>query len=174
MKFNLEKSKEILRQTPSTVNNLLQNLSGEWIKNNEGGESWSPYDILGHLIHGDRADWMGRIKTILEFGETKAFVPFDRFAQFKSSEGKSLRDLLDTFAALRAENIEELDSLNITEEQLLLRGQHPAFGTVTLAQLISTWTVHDLGHIAQIARVMSKQYIDEVGPWKDYLPVLTR
>jgi len=174
MKFNLEKSKEILRQTPATLNNLLNNLSGDWIRNNEGGESWSPYDIVGHLIHGERADWIDRIKIILEFGESKAFEPFDRFAQFKSSEGKFLGDLLQTFAELREKNIKELDSLNITEEQLNLRGQHPALGTVTLSQLISTWTVHDLNHIAQIVRVMSKQYADEVGPWKDYLPVLAR
>jgi hypothetical protein len=174
MKFNLEKSKEILAQTPSTLKIMLSGLSGEWINNNEGGESWSPYDIVGHLIHGERADWMGRIKTILEYGETKEFVSFDRFAQFKSSKGKSLQELLEIFAELREENLRELGSLNITEDKLLLRGQHPVFGTVSLSQLISTWTVHDLGHIAQIARVMSKQYVDEVGPWKEYLPVLTR
>ncbi|HKJ80407.1 MAG TPA: DinB family protein [Ignavibacteriaceae bacterium] len=174
MKFSIEKSKEILRQTPATLNNLLNNLSDEWIKNNEGGKSWSPYDIVGHLIHGEKTDWIGCIKTILDHGETKAFEPFDRFAQFKSSEGKPLEELLDTFASLRAANLKELDSLNITEDKFLLNGLHPAFGTVTLSQLISTWTVHDLGHLVQAASVMSKQYIDEVGPWKDYLPVLTR
>lgn len=174
MEFNIAKSNEILRQTPGTLQSLLGNLSGDWINNNEGGESWSPYDILGHLIHGEKADWMGRIKTILNHGDSKPFEPFDRFAQFNTSTGKSMEDLLKEFALLRERNLEELASLNISGDQLKLRGSHPALGTVTLAQLISTWTVHDLGHLAQISRVMSKQYINEVGPWKDYLPVLTR
>jgi len=172
MKFEITKTVEILRQTPYTLSQLLQNLSGEWIMNNEGGDSWSPYDIVGHLIHGDKTDWIQRIRIILEHGEAKPFDPFDRFAQFKNSEGKSLSDLLYDFTVLREENLKVLDGLNITSDKLNMRGIHPEFGIVTLSQLLATWAVHDLDHIAQIARVLSKQYTDEVGPWKKYLTIL--
>ena len=174
MKFELEKAKEVLRQTPVTLTTLLQPLSEEWIRNNEGEDSWSPFDIIGHLIHGERTDWIPRARIILEHGEAWPFEPFDRFAQFKASEGKSLAELLETFAVLRRDNLRALDELDITPEKLQRRGVHPDFGPVTLAQLLSTWTVHDLGHIAQITRVMARQYGDEVGPWKAYLPILTR
>lgn len=174
MKFDLGKTKEILRQTPYTLTNLLENLSTDWTMSNEGGESWSPFDVVGHLIHGDRTDWIQRIRIILEYGESKPFEPFNRFAQFKDSEGKSLPDLLGTFTALREANLKVLDELNITEEQLSLRGIHPELGGVTLSQLLSAWTVHDLNHIGQIVRVISKQYQNEVGPWKAYLTVLNR
>lgn len=172
MKFEITKAVEILRQTPYTLSQLLQNLSGEWINNNEGGDSWSPYDIVGHLIHGDKTDWIQRIRIILEHGEAKPFEPFDRFAQFKNSEGKSILDLLNEFTVLREENLKVLDKLKITNDKLNKRGIHPEFGIVTLSQLLATWAVHDLDHIAQIARVLSKQYTDEVGPWKKYLTIL--
>jgi hypothetical protein len=174
MNVDLEKAKEILRQTPGTLTHMLQHLSDEWIYTNEGQDTWSPYDIVGHLIHGERTDWIQRVRSILEYGETRTFEPFDRFAQFEESKGKSISDLLETFAALREENLRVLDELGIIPEKLHLRGVHPDFGAVTLSQLLSTWVVHDLGHIAQISRVMAKQYAAEVGPWKAYLPMLTR
>lgn len=174
MKFEIEKAKEILRQTPSTLTYLLQNLSDEWIKNNEGGETWSPYDVVGHLIHGDKTNWIQRIRVILEYGETKQFEPFDRFAQFKLYNRKSLPELLAIFIELRNDNLKILDELNITNEKLQLKGKHPELGTVTLSQLISTWVVHDLNHIAQIVRVIAKQYSNEVGPWKAYLSILNK
>ncbi|HEU0055551.1 MAG TPA: DinB family protein, partial [Longimicrobium sp.] len=137
-------------------------------------ETWSAYDILGHLVHGEKADWIGRARIILEQGENRRFEPFDRTAMFRESQGKTLADLLDEFARLRAKNLETLASWRLTDGQLALEGEHPAFGTVTLRQLLSTWVAHDLGHIAQIARVMAKQYREAVGPWRAYLPVMDR
>jgi uncharacterized damage-inducible protein DinB len=172
MHFSLPHAIEILSGTPATLNSLLAGLSEPWIKNNEGPETWSPYDVVGHLIHGERTDWMPRLKIILELGESQPFEPFDRFAQFEASKGKSLSELLETFAALRRQNLETLKQLNLTEEHFKLKGTHPDFGLVTLEQLLATWVVHDLDHISQIARVMAKQYGDEVGPWVKYLSIL--
>ena len=170
--FNLKKAIEILKRTPAVLTSLLGGLSDVWIYNNEGGESWSPFDIVGHLIHGERKDWILRAKTILEDGEDKPFEPFDRFAQFKDSEGKTLSDLLEKFAKLRKENIDVLNKLNLNEIDFNKKGIHPEFGEVTLKQLLSTWAVHDLSHIRQISRVMAKQYKNEIGPWEKYLPVI--
>ena len=130
--------------------------------------------MLGHLVHGERADWIPRARIILAQGEDRRFTPFDRFAQFRESEGKSLGALLDEFARLRADGLATLAAWNLTDAQLALTGEHPAFGTVTLRQLLATWVAHDLGHIAQVARVMAKQYRDAVGPWRAYLPVMDR
>lgn len=172
MGFTIEKSIEILERTPDVLNTLLKNISADWTSNNEGGETWSAYDIIGHLIHGEKTDWIPRAEIILSEKSDKTFVPFDRFAQFKDSEGKSLAQLLDEFKMLRAKNIEHLRSKNLTEKNLEEKGIHPAFGEVTLSQLLSTWVVHDLNHIAQISRVMAKQYKAEVGPWIEYLRIL--
>jgi len=172
MNFNLEKSIEILERTPDVINTLLQNISDEWTTNNEGGESWSAYDIVGHLIHGELTDWIPRADIILSDNPNKAFTAFNRFAQFDESKGKSLQQLLDEFKLLRKKNIEHLKSKKITADALELQGIHPAFGEVTLAQLLSTWVVHDLNHIAQISRVMAKQYKEAVGPWTAYLRIL--
>lgn len=172
MHFSLHHAIEILSRTPATLNSLLADLSGPCIKNNEGPETWSPYDVVGHLIHGERTDWMPRLQIILEFGESRPFDPFDRFAQFEASKGKSLSELLETFAALRRQNLATLKQLNLTEEHFKLKGTHPDFGPVTLGQLLATWVVHDLDHISQIARVMAKLYRDEVGPWVSYLSIL--
>ncbi|MCI0449681.1 MAG: DinB family protein [Chlorobi bacterium] len=174
MKFSIEKSVEILERTPRVLEELLNDLSDEWITSNEGADSWSPYDIMGHLIHGEKTDWITRMQIILSGREDKSFEPFDRFAQFKNSKGKSIKLLLDEFKQLRKKNIETLNSANITSDQLNLTGIHPEFGEVTLEQLIATWVVHDLSHIVQISRVMAMQYKDEVGPWIEYLPILTR
>ena len=170
--FNLKDAIEILERTPVVLTSLLKGLSDRWIYNNEGGESWNPYDIVGHMIHGEKKDWIQRAKTILEYGEDKPFEPFDRFAQFKDSEGKTLNDLLEEFAKLRNENIDVLNKLNLNEDDLNKKGTHPDFGIVTLKQLLSTWVVHDLSHIRQISRVMAKQYKKELGSWGTYLPAI--
>ena len=170
--FNLKEATEILERTPAVLISLLSGLSDEWIYNNEGGESWTPYDIVGHLIHGEKKDWIQRTNIILEHGEDKPFEPFDRFAQFKDSEGKTLNDLLEEFEKLRKVNIDVLNNLNLEEKDLNKKGIHPEFGNVTLKQLLSTWVVHDLSHIRQIARVMAKQYKNEIGPWEKYLRVI--
>ena len=172
MQFNLDQSIEILGQTPLVLENLLIGLSEEWIQNNEGAETWSPYNIVGHLIHGEKTDWIPRVVIILSPNADKSFELFDRFAQFRESEGKTLKQLLDEFKILRKQNIQHLRSMEITEADLTKVGKHPTFGAVTLKQLIATWMVHDLNHISQICRVMAKQYKDEVGPWSAYLGIL--
>jgi uncharacterized damage-inducible protein DinB len=174
MELQLEHARDILRRTPSTLNLLLQDLPEPWLMTNEGPDTWSPYDVVGHLIHGEETDWIPRARIILEHGESRAFTPFNREAMFDKSKGKSINELLDTFARLRAESMRQFDEMNLTPELLEKRGLHPELGRVTLSQLLAAWVVHDLGHIGQIVRVMSKQYGDAVGPWKAYLPVLTR
>ncbi len=172
MEFDLDEALEILNRTPATLRALLEDLPAGWTANDEGPDTWSPYDVLGHLIHGEKTDWIARARMILDHGEERTFEPFDRFAQLRAADGKSLTEQLDLFARLRARNLETLRSFELTTAQLELRGVHPDFGTVTLRQLLATWVVHDLGHIAQISRVMAKQYGGLVGPWKAYLPVL--
>ncbi len=165
MNFSLEKSIEILERTPNVLNAMLQNISVEWTLNNEGEQTWRVYDIIGHLIHGEKTDWITRAEIILSEKPDKTFEPFDRLAQFDESNGKSLTQLLDEFKILRKTNIDHLRSKQLTDKNLEEKGIHPAFGEVTLSQLLSTWVVHDLNHIAQICRVMAKQYKTEVGPW---------
>jgi hypothetical protein len=174
MQFNLDCSIEILSRTPAVLESLLYDLPDDWTRPNEGTDTWSPFDILGHMVHGEKTDWIPRAMMILEHGESRTFDPFDRFAMFEEAYGKSVEDLLHEFAVLRQQNIEELRGMELTPELLARRGTHPEFGAVTLAQLLATWVVHDLGHIAQITRVMAKQYTEAVGPWKAYLSVLTR
>lgn len=174
MEFDLKKSLDILTRTPFVLETLLEGISEEWIQNNEGEGTWSPFDIVGHLIHGERTDWITRMEIILSDSQNKKFDSFDRFAQFEESKGKNLRQLLDEFKALRKENIAVLRSKNIDKQDLAKRGIHPVFGEVTLEQLLATWSAHDLGHLGQIARVMAKQYTQAVGPWKQYLPILHR
>ena len=174
MDFDLPTAISVLERTPQTLWAMLAGLPSRWTEANEGPDTWSAYDIIGHLVHGERTDWIGRARTILEQGPDRRFPSFDRFAQFRESEGKSLADLLDEFARLRAENLATLAGWRLTDAQLALEGEHPAFGAVTLRQLLATWVAHDLGHIAQTARVMAKQYRDAVGPWRAYLPVMDR
>jgi hypothetical protein len=174
MEFQLDQAKEILRRTPTTLNSLLHQLPDAWVLSNEGPDSWSPFDVVGHLIHGEETDWIPRARIILEYGEERPFDPFDRFAMFEKSRGKSMSDLLAMFERLRGESLQQLDELSITPEMLEKRGTHPELGVVTLGQLLSTWVVHDLSHIGQIVRVMAKQYNEAVGAWQDYLPVLKR
>lgn len=172
MNFSVTRSIEILERTPYVLEVLLRDLSPFWVENNEGADTWSPYDVMGHLIHGDRTDWIARLRIILSDGNQKTFATFDRFAQFQESKGKTLADLLGEFKSVRAANVATLRSLNLSDDDLKKTGIHPVFGEVTLAQLLSTWTVHDLDHISQISRVMAKQFHDDVGPWKEYLKVL--
>jgi len=172
MNFTIENSIQILERTPAVLNTLLQGISAEWTSNNEGDETWSVYDIIGHFIHGEKTDWIPRAEIILSDKPDKAFAPFDRFAQFKESKGKSLRQLLDEFTMLRKKNIDILFSKKITDSNLEETGIHPAFGAVTMSQLLSAWVVHDLNHIGQICRVMAKQYKSAVGPWTEYLKIL--
>jgi hypothetical protein len=173
MTFHLNHAAVLLSRTPFVLKELLTGLPPEWLYANEGGDTWSPYDVVGHLIHGERTDWIPRAKIILEFGESRPFEPFDRAAHMEESKGKSIVELLDTFERLRAENLRTLHAMNLTEPDLAKTGLHPQFGRVTLRELLATWVAHDLGHIAQVSRVMAKQYRDAVGPWIAYLPVLT-
>jgi hypothetical protein len=172
MDFSLERSIELLERTPAVLNVMLQDISADWTLHNEGPDTWSVYDIIGHLIHGEETDWMPRAEIILSESENKSFVPFDRFAQFENSKSKTLHQLLDEFAILRKKGIEQLLSKNITSTDLEKKGIHPAFGEVSLSQLLAAWVVHDLNHIAQIARVMAKQYKEATGPWPAYLKIL--
>ncbi len=169
---DLQDTIALLTRTPAALNALLRDLPDTWTLRNEDENSWSPFDIVGHLIHGERADWMPRARMILQFGESRAFEPFDRLAQVRESEGKSLGQLLDEFARLRSENLQALRALNLHQEDLERRGRHPALGVVTLSQLLATWAAHDLTHLHQISRVMAHQYRETVGPWSRYLGVL--
>jgi uncharacterized damage-inducible protein DinB len=173
MDFSIDKALEVLQQTPNTLQSLLESLSHEWVFSNEGPETWSVFDVVGHLIHGEKTDWIPRLNIIL-YEENKHFVPFDRFAQFEDSKSKSLQDLLHEFSSLRNENLVYLNRLSLSENQLEMTGIHPEFGTITAKQLLSTWVTHDLGHIAQIARVLAKQYKNEVGPWTQYISILKK
>jgi hypothetical protein len=167
--FTIELGLEILDRTPSVLRAWLSGLSPEWLAANEGPDTWTPYDVVGHLIHGERTDWMGRANIILKGGGT--FAVFDRFAQFRESEGKSLAQLLDEFESTRRANVTRLRSLNLTDADLDKTGTHPKFGTVTLRQLLSTWVAHDFDHLMQISRVMGKQLKEDIGPWVEYLRV---
>lgn len=173
MKYSFGKSIEILERTPMVLKELLMDISEEWIMGNEGPETFSPYDVVGHLIHGEKTDWATRTKIILDHGTSVPFTPWDRFAQFEESKGKSMTTLLVEFAAVRASNVARLRSLNITDADLDKKGLHPTFGEITLRNLLSTWVVHDLTHIAQIARVMAKQYKEEMGPWPEFFRILS-
>ena len=172
MKFQIEQAVEILAQTPATIKSLLGNLSDDWTKTEANVEDWSPFDVVGHLIHGEETDWIPRARIILARGENSTFEAFDRFAQFEKSEGKTLRELIETFAALRKQNLDALREMNLTEEKLKLEGIHPELGAVTLEQLIATWTVHDLAHIKQIVTNLARKYAENVGAWKQYLSIL--
>lgn len=172
MEQNLADTIAVLARTPAALDALLRGLPEAWTLQNESESTWSAFDVVGHLIHGERTDWMPRARMILEFGETRTFVPFDRFAQARESQGKSLAELLDEFGRLRAENLAELRGLNLRREDLERRGRHPALGTVTLSQLVAAWAVHDLTHLHQISRIMAHQYRTAVGPWNKFLGVL--
>jgi hypothetical protein len=172
MEQNLQNTMELLARTPGVLDALLRDLPEAWTLRNEGAGTWSAFDVLGHLIHGERTDWIPRARLILEFGETREFEAFDRWGQERESEGKSLGQLLDEFARLRAAGLRDLRAMNLQFKDLERRGRHPALGVVTLSQLVATWAAHDLTHLHQISRVMAHQYAAAVGPWHAYLGVL--
>ena len=172
MTFELIKSYEILERTPAVLKTLLENLSDEWVMNNEGPDTFSPYDVIGHLLHGEKTDWAARTKMILESGTSKNFVSWDRFAMYEESKEKTLSQLLDEFEIARKKNMDWLKSLNLKEKDFDKKGLHPKLGEVTLRNLLSTWVVHDLTHIAQITRVMAKQYKEDMGPWPEFFRIL--
>lgn len=174
MDFDLTAGTHVLERTPGTLHAMLAGLPPEWTDATEGPETWSPYVIVGHLIHGERTDWIPRAQIILAQGPDCRFTPYDRFAQFRESQGKALQELLDEFAHLRADNVATLTQWALTNRELDLEGEHPEFGRVSLRQLLATWVAHDLSHVAQIGRVMAKQYREAVGPWRAYLPIMDR
>jgi hypothetical protein len=172
MIYSVERSIEILERTPEALKALLSGLHEDWTQNNEGPDTFSPFDVVGHLIHGEKTDWRPRINRILEHGQEKAFDPYDRFAQYTESKGKTLAQLLYEFDALRSQNMEWFRSLSLNETEFEKKGMHPVLGNVTLRNLLATWVIHDLTHIAQIARVMAKQYKDEMGPWQQFFRII--
>jgi uncharacterized damage-inducible protein DinB len=174
MNFSISDALPMLRSTPAVLRAWLSELPESWTTATEGPGTWSAYDIVGHLIHGERTDWIPRTELLLTHGESRPFTPFDRFAQFTNSQGKSLHELLNTFAEVRGESLKRLESLRLTAADLDRRGTHPELGRVNLGQLLATWVAHDLNHLAQIARVMGWQYTEAVGPWLEYLPLLGR
>ena len=174
MELKLDQAVPVLERTPAVLRAMLNGLPPEWLRATEGPESWSPYDVVGHLIHAERTDWIPRAQIILDQGANRRFAPFDRTAQLRADRSRPIGALLDELSALRATSVTTLASWRLTDAQLALEGEHPEFGPVTLRQLLATWVAHDLGHVAQIARVMAKQYREAVGPWRAYLPVLDR
>ena len=173
MDYSVDRSIEILERTPSVFRSLLEGLSDEWIMGNEGPDTFSAYDIVGHLIHGEKTDWVPRIRMILEHGTGTTFTPYDRFAQNEESKGKTMQQLLDEFAVLRSQNVKWFKELGLVEEDFDKQGMHPVLGAVTLRNLLSTWVIHDLTHIAQAGRVMAKQYKSEMGPWLQFFRVMS-
>ena len=173
MKFNLEEALELLARTPAVLNPLLNSLSDNWTNKNEGLDTWSPYDVIGHLVNAEKTNWLPRAKLILDEGESRPFEPFDRFAMFETSQGKTLQSLLEEFARLREQNLQTLRQFKLTENDFEKVGHHPDLGEVTLKELLATWVVHDLSHLRQIVRTMAKHYETEVGPWKAYLSILS-
>ena len=171
--FALDDAVAILSRTPATLDALLRGLPDRWIAAHEGGETWSPFDVVGHLIHGEETDWVPRVKIILQHGEARPFDRFDRLAQFAASAGRALPELLDEFAARRRDSLRELAALQLTGADLGRRGCHPELGVVTLRQLLATWVAHDLDHVVQVSRVLARQYSDEVGPWRAYLRIIS-
>ncbi len=172
MEFSPAEVVAVLTRTPAALSALLSGLPASWVRSNEGKDTWSAFDIVGHLAFLERTDWMPRLRIVLETGEARPFDPIDRFAQLKENQDKSLEQLLDDFARLRGDNLAALQALNLQREDWTRRGKHPALGAVTLAELVTTWAVHDLNHLHQLSRVMAHQYRDAVGPWKAYLGVL--
>lgn len=174
MTFNFDEAISILERTPVVLKNYLKGLSEDWTSPNEGKNTWSPFDIVGHLVVGEKTDWVVRAEIIMADNPDKNFTPFNMAAQFEYGKGKSLDQLLTEFEVLRNENLKKLRAMKLTDKQMSLTGIHPEFGKVSLKELLSTWVAHDLGHIAQISRVMARQYKSEVGPWKKYLGILNK
>jgi hypothetical protein len=171
--FALDEALLLLARTPATLDAMLRGLPAGWSEANEGGDSWSAFDVVGHLIHGERTDWMPRARLILEHGDARPFDTFDRFAQFRASAARTLPERLDEFARLRRANLADLQAFGLRAADLQRPGRHPQLGAVTLGQLLATWVAHDLDHVCQIARVLANQYADAVGPWRAFLRVIS-
>jgi hypothetical protein len=171
--FVIDEALAVLARTPAALDAMLRDLPDGWVVAHEGGNTWSPFDVIGHLIHGERTDWMPRLRIILEHGEARPFDKFDRLAQFAVSQGRTLPELLDEFARLRRDNLADLTELRLSKADLERRGRHPELGVVTARQLLATWVAHDLDHIVQVARVIARQYSDQVGPWRAYLRIIS-
>ena len=174
MSLQFDEALPVLRRTPTVLRSLLLDLPEPWITAVEGPGTWSPFDVVGHLIHGERTDWIPRVEHILRHGEAVPFPPFDREAMFAASKGRTLAELLDTFEQARTDSLERLAAMRLTEADLARRGRHPEFGAVTMGQHLATWVAHDLSHLGQVVRVMARRYSDAVGPWKAYLSILNR
>lgn len=172
MEYQVDQAIEILRRTPAVLRAMLSGLSPTWVTSNYGEKTFSPFDVVGHLIHGERTDWIPRARIILGHGETRTFEPFDRYAMYEDCKGKTIGELLDTFEMLRAESVTTLRAMKLTPEQLDRRGSHPELGTVLLREHLAMWVVHDLGHTAQIAKAMSYQYREAIGPWQPHTSIL--
>jgi hypothetical protein len=172
MPQNLENTISLLTRTPAALNALLRDLPETWTMRNEGKNTWTAFDVVGHLIHAERADWIPRAKIILQFGDTRPFAPFDRLGHVREIQGKSLGQLLDEFARVRSANLDELRALKLQPKDLDRPGKHPSLGTVTLSELLATWAAHDLTHLHQISRIMAYQYTEAVGPFGAYLGVM--
>jgi len=170
--FRLDEAVALLERTPSTLDALLRGLPEAWAVCDEGPKTWSPFVVIGHLVHGEKTDWIPRAKRILEHGDSKAFEPFDRFSQLRETKGRPLADLLDEFSILRRRSLDELAAMQLTDADFDRRGRHPELGPVTLGQLLATWVAHDLDHLQQISRVMAKRYARECGPWTAYLRII--
>ena len=173
-RFQFAEALPVLQRTPSALRALLLGLPEPWVVANEGDGTWTPFDVVGHLIHAERADWIPRVEHILQHGDAVPFPPFDREAMFETSRGKALEELLDTFAAVRLESLDRLAAFGLTEADLERQGRHPQFGVVTMRQLLATWVAHDMGHLSQVVRVMARRYSTAVGPWQAYLSILKR
>ena len=172
MEFHFDHAQAVLTRTPQVLRAMLEGMPREWVSANDGERTWSPFDVLGHLIHGERANWIPRARIILETGERRPFEPFDRDAQFEESRGQTVKELLDTFEDLRLGSLRALSEMRLGAEDLKKTGTHPELGRVRLEELIATWVAHDLGHIVQISRTMARQYREAVGPWRAYLSVV--
>lgn len=170
--FSLDSGLLILERTPAVLRVQLSGLSDEWLRATEGGETWSPYDVVGHLAHLERTDWMVRVRRVLAGGEERKFDPVDRIAMLRGDRDRPIVELLDEFERLRRQNVADLRGLELGDEDLLREGLHPSLGPVTLRNLLATWVAHDLGHLVQVGRVMARRYRDEVGPWREYLSVM--
>jgi hypothetical protein len=172
VEYDLKTAVPVLSRTPAALDHLLRGLPDDWVTGTEGPGTWSPFDVVGHLIHGERTNWMFRVEHLLDHGESEPFPPFNRFGHVEFAKNASLAQLLDSFAVVRSENLQRLAGRRLTTADLSRSGTHPEFGRVTLAELLATWVVHDLDHLAQVARVMARQYADAVGPWRQYLRLL--
>lgn len=173
MRYEVSAAVQVLRRTPGTLAALLDGLDDVWVRATEGPKTFSPFDVVGHLVDGEKSDWLTRARLILSGASDTPFEPYDRFGHWERNTGRDLGSLLEEFAALRAANLRELEGWRLTDQQLAMTGTHPRLGAVTLAQLLSAWVVHDLGHVAQVSRVMAKQYGEAIGPWREFLPVVS-